>query len=297
MMKRRNWFRYFALVTAVVLVAISLCGAANAGVAVNLDGKLLVFKDQAPCLINERTYIPVRGVSEALDAKVGWDEATQTATITKNQDVIKLTASTRTAMVNGKGIFLDAPVVLQGGRMMVPLRFVSETMGLKVDWNDAAQTVILSTPGYKAVAVASGGTTVSGPAVVSAASTALADEPTEPKDKRKVLERIQGKVPGSEITVSSSGELALKSSEVPEFCAYANGLADFLICIDSQLPSIRQYLEAALNEIDSKNAAKILTVYGKVVDGELAGGTFNIGGKEVTITKWAYHTEISFWGN
>ena len=83
---------------------------------------------------------------------------------------------------------------------MVPLRFVSETMGLKVDWNDAAQTVILSTPGYKAVAVASTGTTGSGfTTVVSAAPVVMPGISNEYRELNRIF--------GTNIVLINSSQL------------------------------------------------------------------------------------------
>lgn len=48
------------------------------------------------------------------------------------------------ADVNGKTVSLDAPPVLRGSSTMVPLRFVGEQMGLKVDWNNENKSVNLS---------------------------------------------------------------------------------------------------------------------------------------------------------
>lgn len=48
------------------------------------------------------------------------------------------------ADVNGKTVSLDAPPVLRGNSTMVPLRFVGEQMGLKVDWNNKSKSVNLS---------------------------------------------------------------------------------------------------------------------------------------------------------
>lgn len=63
----------------------------NRTVTLNIDGKLLQMTigqtipgfDAAPILKNNRTYVPVRYVAEALGADVAWDETTQQITITK----------------------------------------------------------------------------------------------------------------------------------------------------------------------------------------------------------------------
>ena len=38
--------------------------------------------DVAPCFHGERTYLPVRGLTEALDCRVDWDPGTETVTVT-----------------------------------------------------------------------------------------------------------------------------------------------------------------------------------------------------------------------
>ena len=50
-----------------------------------------------------------------------------------------------TALVEGKEVLLDqAPVIDKGSnRTLIPLRFISETFGAKVEWNDADKTIVI----------------------------------------------------------------------------------------------------------------------------------------------------------
>uniref|UniRef100_UPI00047BD8D8 copper amine oxidase N-terminal domain-containing protein n=1 Tax=Alkaliphilus transvaalensis TaxID=114628 RepID=UPI00047BD8D8 len=50
-------------------------------------------------------------------------------------------------LVNGQAITLDVPAKLVGGRTFVPLRFVSEALGAKVDWNSKTSVVDIYTGG------------------------------------------------------------------------------------------------------------------------------------------------------
>ena len=45
----------------------------------------LVSLDVAPCVINDRTLVPVRAIAEAFNLKVDWDENTKTVSISENQ--------------------------------------------------------------------------------------------------------------------------------------------------------------------------------------------------------------------
>lgn len=75
-----------------------------------------------------------------------WDEggygATETGkfkwvlkTVSQPAKTIVLTVGKKTALVDGQEVVIDAPPVIQPpGRLMVPVRFISETMGAKVYW-------------------------------------------------------------------------------------------------------------------------------------------------------------------
>ena len=52
-----------------------------------VDGKFQEI-DQPPVLLNDRTLVPLRFVSEAYGCEVGWDDATQTVTIINKSDVL-----------------------------------------------------------------------------------------------------------------------------------------------------------------------------------------------------------------
>ncbi|WP_051273725.1 copper amine oxidase N-terminal domain-containing protein [Desulfotruncus alcoholivorax] len=62
-----------------------------------------------------------------------------TVTVKKTRRTnISLIVGQRKATVNGKTETLDAEAVIKGSRTMVPLRFVSEALGAKVEWKNSA---------------------------------------------------------------------------------------------------------------------------------------------------------------
>lgn len=118
------------------------------GAKVRLNGKLLSFEDQYPILetIYGETYtlLPIRGVGEALNAKVKWDGKQQKVTITKGKTEIVLYLDSDTAYINGEEVSLEMPAMLKSGRTMVPLRFVMEAFNVDVDWDQDTRTVEIS---------------------------------------------------------------------------------------------------------------------------------------------------------
>ena len=107
-------------------------------------GNSWVQYDIPPQVINGRTLVPLRATFEALGAYVDWNEVTQTVIATRGGTVINLTIGQDYALVNGQRTQLDVPGMTQGGRTLVPLRFVGEALGANVDWNAETQIITIT---------------------------------------------------------------------------------------------------------------------------------------------------------
>lgn len=94
-----------------------------------------------------RTLVPVRFVSEALGAEVQWLEEANQVRITYGGKVIVLTIGSTAVTVDGVPSVIDcAPQIVPPGRTFVPLRFVSETMGADVDYDEVGQQITIRLP-------------------------------------------------------------------------------------------------------------------------------------------------------
>lgn len=112
-------------------------------ISVIINGVVQTY-DQPPMILNGRTLVPLRGIFEALEADVSWDQETQTVTATKEGTTIRLTIGSNKANKNGEDINLDEPPQLINDRTMVPVRFVVESLGAKVDWDQRTRTVFIT---------------------------------------------------------------------------------------------------------------------------------------------------------
>ncbi len=101
--------------------------------------------DTSPYLENNRTFVPIRFISETLNATAEWDATTSTAIITSGEKTIKLPVGSEIATVNGVPHQVDAPVKLFNGRVFIPIRFVSEILECQVGWDGEKYAVILTT--------------------------------------------------------------------------------------------------------------------------------------------------------
>ncbi len=110
-------------------------------IKVFVNGQKLAF-DVEPFIESSRTLVPIRRIFEALGATVSWNEQTQTATVLKENENISFTINNKIAVINGVNKEMDvAAKIVDGGRTVVPLRFLSEALGYNVEWDGITQTI------------------------------------------------------------------------------------------------------------------------------------------------------------
>ena len=113
-------------------------------VNVNVNELPVVFTDQGPVIVDGRTLVPVAGVFQALGFDVGWNGDTRQATLTRGDDVVIITIDSSIFTVNGISHALDVPAQIIGGRTMIPIAVVLQSIGYYVNWDGATRTVLIS---------------------------------------------------------------------------------------------------------------------------------------------------------
>ncbi len=101
---------------------------------------------KAPQIVDGRTLVPVRFVSESLGAVVEWNGETREVSIMDGTNNIVLEIDSPYVVVNGKVETLDVPAQIIDDSTMVPIRFVSETLGANVEWDGETRTVTIDKP-------------------------------------------------------------------------------------------------------------------------------------------------------
>ena len=102
---------------AALLLTVAPCFAANE------DGSAVAVLDGG------RTLVPVRAISEWLDAHVQWHAPTEQIVITRAGTTVHLRLGSAAALLDGEAVVLDAPPVVLAGITYVPARFVAEAFG------------------------------------------------------------------------------------------------------------------------------------------------------------------------
>lgn len=103
-----------------------------------------VSTDVQPYIQAGTTIAPLHVAQQIPGVSVSWNNSTKTVTITKDGKNIILRIGQSYATAGTEKIPLQAPALLDHGRVMVPLRFIAEASGAYVAWNPYTQTVYVS---------------------------------------------------------------------------------------------------------------------------------------------------------
>lgn len=103
-------------------------------------------ENAVPVIIDNRTLVPIRAIIEAMGGNVAWDNDKQEATLTYNDDVIKLTIGSTKAYLNDTEGLLDVAPVIIDNRTMLPIRYIAEGFNFRVKWIEETQTVTINPP-------------------------------------------------------------------------------------------------------------------------------------------------------
>lgn len=112
---------------------------------VYINGVRLGFEQQ-PVIIDGTTFMPVRFLLETAGAEVTWDEDTLSAHITYANKNVVITNNTTTAYIDNIPTELTSPARIINGKMMIPLRFISESLGFDVEWDQETMSVNVDVP-------------------------------------------------------------------------------------------------------------------------------------------------------
>ena len=118
----------------VVVLKVGNTKAYKAGKAYTLDAAAKIAAD--------RTFVPVRFVSECLGAKVEWNESTEQATVQYGEKSLVFKKGSAEYTVDGEKRQLEAEIFIDSDRMMLPVRAVGEEMNQLVLWDNSGVIVI-----------------------------------------------------------------------------------------------------------------------------------------------------------
>jgi flagellum-specific peptidoglycan hydrolase FlgJ len=144
-LKKHSIYLIALLLTAFLFVGWSvLPGMAATDIRLVIDGSVIETSPQ-PFIHNDRTLVPLRVISEQLGADVGWNDEDRTVHIKKGDRSVLLRIDSRLVEYDRAGektynVSDVAPFIVED-RTVVPLRLVSNALGVDIGWDNSTRTV------------------------------------------------------------------------------------------------------------------------------------------------------------
>ncbi|MFA9423734.1 MAG: copper amine oxidase N-terminal domain-containing protein [Sedimentibacter sp.] len=144
-----NWKKSRTLIVICIITALLLGNFAayaqeTSTIKITLNGKS-IDSDVNPYINDEsRTMVELRSIAEALGATLTWDSDTKTVTIIKDTSIFTVVIGELQYTLDENINTMDTVASIVDGRTMVPVRFITEALGLVVNWDSTTSTVIIT---------------------------------------------------------------------------------------------------------------------------------------------------------
>ncbi|MDY3118051.1 MAG: N-acetylmuramoyl-L-alanine amidase [Peptoniphilus sp.] len=153
----KRFLQSFMLCLAFMMILTGFSQAAGATIRIKTNGSSRrvgvasvrvngfdLYSEYQPYVDNGRTFVPIRELTELMGANVKWDQKTRSVSITMQDKDIKLKINSSVVYVNGQKKTMDSASIPKlteytdqnkACKTMVPLRFLSESLGFSVNWD------------------------------------------------------------------------------------------------------------------------------------------------------------------
>ncbi|MBP1925993.1 hypothetical protein J2Z76_001857 [Sedimentibacter acidaminivorans] len=142
-----NWKSIMMLVMIVMLINIAPNAYAQSPIKLIIDGKEVSDGPEA-FIKNDRTLVPLRVIAEELDAEVTWDNISRTVHISKEDlhVVLSIDSNLIEYTIDNETIYnlSDVAPLIKEDRTFVPIRLVSNALGVGINWDNIKRTVIIN---------------------------------------------------------------------------------------------------------------------------------------------------------
>ena len=105
---------------------------------------MATYADVPPVIVNNRTMLPARFAAEALGGVVTWNAEARKVTILSGETGIELYIDSTAAYIDGREVTLDSAPFIKDDRTYLPVRFIAEALGAKVDWVPESGKIVLT---------------------------------------------------------------------------------------------------------------------------------------------------------
>lgn len=147
-----GWLKKLTAVFMAAAIVIGAIGFTNVQAAstsaprIRVAGHYVQFEGTQPIHQGGVIHVPVRGVFTLMGFEPTWDGPNNTATLFDGQTRIVIPIGQPTFTVNGRVVTPEVPQKNVGGRVLIPLRAITEAIGGTADWDSVNRVAVIAPP-------------------------------------------------------------------------------------------------------------------------------------------------------
>ncbi|MFB9275208.1 N-acetylmuramoyl-L-alanine amidase [Cohnella cellulosilytica] len=144
----KKWLSLLFVVAGMLVLSAGMAHAAKAETPTPkliLDGMELE-PQVPPFLLNSTVMVPVRIATENLGYKVDFDNSKKQVTVSNGKKKLVMTVDKPTAYLDGTPMEMTKPPLIQSQFTLIPLRFLGESLGVQVFWDNQIKSVFMYSP-------------------------------------------------------------------------------------------------------------------------------------------------------
>ncbi|SDS43086.1 Copper amine oxidase N-terminal domain-containing protein [Paenibacillaceae bacterium GAS479] len=140
----KSLFVKFFMVAVFISIFFQSVALAGSNPVLKFNSKT-INSDVPSKLVNNRVLVPIRIISEQLGHTVKWDRVNNAVIINPSKGDGNVTPSPRKIqlVINGKKVTTDVAPQIVRGRVMVPIRVISESLNANVLWDVKSKEVLI----------------------------------------------------------------------------------------------------------------------------------------------------------
>ncbi|PKM76685.1 MAG: hypothetical protein CVU90_11395 [Firmicutes bacterium HGW-Firmicutes-15] len=98
-----------------------------------------------PFISNNRLFVPIKNLADAVAGKLDWDTEAQVTTLTCRGNSVRMKIGSCNVIANKQYAYMDTCAQIINGHIFIPLRFACESLGFSVNWDNSSQTIYVVT--------------------------------------------------------------------------------------------------------------------------------------------------------
>jgi len=143
----RKFFNRFLLCLGFIVAMQTVSfGNSQQEISLVINGVKVEGMESPPVILSGHTMVPARDILEPVGAVISWNTSTQSVYIALEEDLIILEINNDVASFNSSRISMASPARIINDRTMIPVRFVAETLGFDVTWDESTRIVYIDMP-------------------------------------------------------------------------------------------------------------------------------------------------------